>query len=90
MYVRSNGRGMGDAQVVTDPVTGEQKVVITGGPLTTATVTPTGTTYQNYAGQVIGVSTASGGSLTDFLNQNGTAVAIGAAILLFWGMAIRR
>lgn len=92
MYVQSGlgsyrtKRGMGDT-VVTDPVTGQVKVV-TSAPVTTETVSSSGqSVYTDSSGNVVFAPSSSGSSVTDWLNQNSTMVAVGAAafvaLLLF-------
>lgn len=54
-------RGLG-AHVETDPVTGEQRVVMTDpgdAPVTTTTVTPSSVVYQDASGKVIGTANSS-------------------------------
>lgn len=97
MYVKVNGmgarrrRGFGAATVVTDPTTGQQKVVM-DTPITTETVLPSGqSVFQDASGNVIGTG-SSQPSLTEWLNTNSTMVAIGAAAfvgLIFFAKAGR-
>ena len=68
-------------QVVTDPVTGQVKVV-TSAPITTETVSSSGqSVYTDSSGNVIFAPSTSG-SLTDWLNQNSTMVMLGAGAFL--------
>jgi hypothetical protein len=71
-------RGLGDT-VVTDPVTGEQKVV-TSAPITSVTVTPSGQDiYQDSSGNVFAIGQQSGGAadVTSWINNNAGKIALG-------------
>lgn len=70
----------GNYQVVTDPVTGAVRVV-TSTPITTETVYASGapSVYTDASGVPLPAQTQ---SLSQWLNQNSTTVAVGAVALL--------
>lgn len=81
MY-RSKRRGVGDLQVVTDPVTGQQMVT---GVVTGVNVPESGaaTYYDLTSGAAVPITPAGGSSsgITSWLSQNtGLAIGIGGAI----------
>ena len=71
-------RGLGDT-VVTDPVTGQQKVILSTPTTENVYASGAPSTFVDASGTI---TTASPGTLTDWLNTNATMVALGAAALL--------
>jgi hypothetical protein len=73
--------GLGEDTIVTDPVTGQVKVV-TSGPITTETVSSSGqSVYTDSSGNVVFAPSVPA-SFTSWLNANSTYVAIGAAAFI--------